>query len=252
MILSLWRALHAEQLKLKGTLALAMCLIAPATVIVLNTLMALVRTPAGNAVHEMPYMMWAMINYSLWAILMLPLFITLQSALLAGLEHGNHQWKHLLALPLPKSVHFTVKWLVLWLMNAVASLILMLLIPASGWMLDLMSSNVQMTGPVPWQKLLLLSLQIGIASSLMVGIHTAIALRWQSFTVASASGMVATVAGFLIAQSSRYGHYYPWALQVQMFTNPPKHLELALWYGGLGGIATLLIGAWYFNRREMS
>jgi len=250
MTLNVWRALHAERLKLKGTLALAMCLIAPATVIVLNTLMALVRTPTGDAVREMPYMMWAMVNYSLWAILMLPLFITLQSALLAGLEHGNQQWKHLLALPMPKSVHFTVKWLVLWLMNATAALIMMLLIPASGWLLDLLSSTLQMTGPVPWQELALLSLQIAIASSLMVGIHTAIALRWHSFTVASASGMVATVAGFLIAQSSRFGHYYPWALPVQLFTNPPKHLTFALWFGGIGGVACLVLGAWFFSRRE--
>lgn len=245
------RALHAEQLKLKKTLALALCFIAPATVIALNTLMTLTRMPASGS-QKIDFMMWAMINYSFWSILMLPLFITLQAALLAGVEHGNQQWKQLLALPIPKSVHFLSKWLVLWLMNAAATLTIMLLIPASGLLLQAVSSHIQLTGSIPWQKLALISVQLCITSSLMIGIQTFIALRWRSFTVASASGIVATVAGFLIAQSSRFGHFYPWALPVQLFTNPPKHLESALWLGALGGLASLILGAWHFSRREIA
>jgi lantibiotic transport system permease protein len=246
------RGLHAELLKLKGTLALALCFVAPLTVITLNTLMALTRTPSSsNGIQQIDFAQWAMIQCSFWSILMLPLFITLQSALLAGVEHSNQQWKNLLALPIPKPVHFISKWLILWLMNALATLVLMLMIPASGFLLDAASDTIELTGKVPVAKLALLSLQLCITSSLMLGIQTLIALRWRSFTVASASGMVATVAGFLIAQSSRFGHYYPWALPVQLFTNPPAHLESALWFGGVGGFVSLVAGAWYFKHREM-
>lgn len=249
---NLLRGLHAEQLKLKNTLALVLCFVAPLTVIALNTLMALTRAPdISKGIQEINFTQWAIINCSFWGILMLPLFITLQSALLAGVEHSNHQWKNLLALPIPKSVHFTSKWLILWLINAIATLALMLMIPMSGLIMDAVSESIKLTGAMPVSELALFALQLCITSSLMIGIHTIIALRWRSFTVASASGMVATVAGFLIAQSSRFGHYYPWALPLQMFTNPPKNLELALWLGGLGGIGSLIIGAWYFKRREM-
>jgi lantibiotic transport system permease protein len=248
----LLRGLHAEQLKLKHTLALALCFVAPLTVITLNTLVALTRSPnGGNGIQQIDFTQWAIIQCSFWSILMLPLFITLQSALLAGVEHSNQQWKNLLALPIPKSVHFISKWLILWLMNALSTLLLMLLIPTSGFLLDAASGTIELTGPVPWAKLALLSLQLCITSSLMLGIQTFIALRWRSFTVASASGMVATVAGFLIAQSSRFGHYYPWALPIQMFTNPPAHLQTALWFGGIGGVVSLVAGAWYFKHREM-
>ena len=250
---NLLRGLHAELLKLKSTLALALCFVAPLTVIILNTLMALTRAPANSkGLQEIDFAQWAMINCSFWSILMLPLFITLQSALLAGVEHGNQQWKNLLALPLPKSVHFISKWLILWLINALATLVLMLMIPVSGFLMDAASESITLSGSVPLSNLARLALQLSITSSFIVGIHTLIALRWRSFTVASASGMVATVAGFLIAQSSRFGHYYPWALPVQLFTNPPTHLEFALWFGGFGGAATLLLGAWYFRHREMS
>ena len=45
------------------------------------------------------WLMFARASSVLWVFLMLPLFVTLESALLAGLEHGERQWKHLLALP---------------------------------------------------------------------------------------------------------------------------------------------------------
>jgi len=176
------RGLHAELLKLKSTLALALCFVAPITVITLNTLMTLTRNPGSKGLQEIDFMQWTMINCSFWSILMLPLFITLQSALLAGVEHSNQQWKNLLALPIPKSVHFTSKWLILWLMNALATLVLMLMIPISGFLMDAASGSIMLKGEVPVSKLALLALQLVITSSLMIGIHTLIALRWRSFT----------------------------------------------------------------------
>jgi hypothetical protein len=38
----------------------------------------------------------------LWATLMMPLFITIETALIAGLEHSENQWKNLLAFPIPR------------------------------------------------------------------------------------------------------------------------------------------------------
>src|SRR5687768_8102979 len=97
----LLRALSAEALKLRGTLALWMCLIAPATVVALYvlqmTFMDYGKRPALPPADA--WMMFAQSVLVLWALLMLPLFVTLESALLAGLEHANQQWKHLLALP---------------------------------------------------------------------------------------------------------------------------------------------------------
>ena len=103
---ALRRALHAESLKLRGTLALWMCLIAPATVVALYVLQVSF-SEFGMRTGGDPAKAWFAFSQSilvLWLLLMLPLFITLQSALLAGLEHGERQWKHLLALPVPRSL----------------------------------------------------------------------------------------------------------------------------------------------------
>jgi ABC-2 type transport system permease protein len=44
-----------------------------------------------------------------WAILMLPLYIVLQSALLAGLDHAGGQWRSILARPLPRWTFYATK-----------------------------------------------------------------------------------------------------------------------------------------------
>ena len=105
---ALSRALSAEMLKLRGTLALWMCLVAPATVAVLYmlqmTFMDWDKRPPMTG--QEAWTMYAQAVLALWSILMLPLFLTLEAALLAGLEHGNQQWLHLLALPLPRGAHY--------------------------------------------------------------------------------------------------------------------------------------------------
>ena len=88
---ALVRALWAEQLKLRGTLALWMCLVAPALVVGLYVLQILTRFTGGAARTPPPpaeaWLMFAQSALGLWAFLMLPLLVTLQAALLAGLEH---------------------------------------------------------------------------------------------------------------------------------------------------------------------
>jgi lantibiotic transport system permease protein len=42
-------------------------------------------------------------------VLALPLFITLEVALLAGLEHGQDHWKDLFVLPIPRWTIYTAK-----------------------------------------------------------------------------------------------------------------------------------------------
>jgi lantibiotic transport system permease protein len=132
-LLHLGNALYAESLKLKKTLALWMCLIAPSVVVGLYVL----QTIFGPQPKVLPPPMIAWQEFSLscfalWSFLMLPLFVTLESALLAGLEHNEKQWKHLLALPLPRSVHYLAKWVALESLVALAMLILLLLIPLGG------------------------------------------------------------------------------------------------------------------------
>lgn len=248
------RALSAESLKLRGTLALWMCLIAPATVVALYVLQVGFSDFAARKAPspEAAWMALAQSTMVLWAFLMLPLLVTLQSALLAGLEHGERQWKHLLALPVPRRVHYLAKTLVLAAMVGAAFMFLVLLIPVGGWLLMLLKPEFGLAGPPPWQWLLRISAAAFAASMLIVAVQTWIAIRWSSFTVAVAIGMSATVAGYLIGQSARFGHWYPWSMPLHVMGGKGEHLQFVVIAGLAGGLLATLLGLADYLRREVS
>lgn len=247
----LLRALAGEQLKLRSTLAARLCFIAPALVVALCVLQLLFSAnPTPMADGQQAWQRFAQGVLVLWAFLMLPLYVTLQSALLAGLEHGERQWKHLLALPLPRGTHYLAKWLVLVLLVLLAIAFLVLLIPPGGWILMQVRNPLGLSGAQPWFFLLSRGAAIFAASVFIISLHTWISIRWSSFTVAAAVGMSATVAGFLIAQSARFGHWYPWSMPMQVLAGEGERIGFVVMAGLVGGGLALIAGLADFSRRD--
>lgn len=247
----LLQALAGERLKLRGTLAARLCLIAPGLVVVLCVLQLLFSAnPTPMADGQQAWQRFVQGVLVLWAFLMLPLYVTLQAALLAGLEHGERQWKHLLALPLPRGTHYLAKWVVLVWLVLLAIIFLVLLIPLGGWVLQHFRNPLGLSGPPPWVFLLSRSAAIFAASVFIISLHTWISIRWSSFTVAAAVGMSATVAGFLIAQSARFGHWYPWSMPMQVLAGEGERISFVVLVGLAGGAVTLVAGLVDFTRRD--
>jgi hypothetical protein len=251
---ALLRALSAESVKLRATLALWMCLIAPAVVVALYVLqIGASKIPAGRmGTPDQAWMAFAQSALVLWAFLMLPLFVTLEAALLAGLEHGDRQWKHLLALPVPRGAHYLAKLLALATLLALAFLALVALIPLGAGILALAKPAFGIAGPPPWAFLLRSAAACYAASLLLVSLHTWLATRWSSFTVAVSIGMGATVMGFLIGQSERYGHWYPWSMPLQVLAGKGQWVSFVVVAGLLGGLCAGLLGLLDFRRREFA
>ena len=100
----LLRVLHAEMLKIKRTTALKMVVIAPGVVTLLMFFMAS-QAPFSTVARFGSAQQWASLergNLRFWGMLMMPLYIALQTALLAGLDHAENQWKSLCARPVPR------------------------------------------------------------------------------------------------------------------------------------------------------
>jgi hypothetical protein len=239
------RALSAEALKLKGTLALWLCLIAPGVVVGLQVLQLLARE--APRVDD-PWGAFASAILGLWAFLMLPLFVTLQAALVAGLEHQDRQWKHLLVLPVPRAVHYLAKVVVLLVLLALAMAVLVVLVPLAGSVLRLKPSLGFVGGP-DLLPLLAKGALVYACAPLMVAIQAFISLQWRSFTVAVAAGMSATVAGFLIGQSPNWGPWFPWTMGMQPLTRNPS-VETVTVVSVLGAIGVTTVAAWAFARRQ--
>lgn len=247
-----WRAVAAEREKLRGTLAWRLCFIAPALVVAISVLQLMFSR--GGAPRPDGAQAWQLFSQGvmvLWAFLMLPLYVTLQAALLAGLEHGEKQWKHLLALPVPRGSHYLAKWLMLAGMVLLATVVLVTLIPVGGLVLMQLRNPLGIGGAPPWEFLLTRGACIYAASLLIISLHAWISIRWSSFTVAVAIGMSATVAGFLIAQSQRFGHLYPWSMPMQVLAGNGERISFVVTAGLCGGFIVLLAGLWDFLRRDL-
>ena len=250
---ALARALWAERLKLRGTLAAWMCVVAPAVVVGVYVLqISFSNFPASRA--PMPGdEAWAALVQAvlvLWAFLMLPLLVTLQAALLAGLDHQGNQWKHLLALAPPRHVHYLAKLLALATLVGLSQLAMFALLPLGGAVLMLAKPAFGLAGMPPWGLLARELGEIYAACLLLVALHTWIALRWRSFAVAVGVGMGATVMGFLIGQSGRFGPWYPWSLPMQTLASDPAVAPQVVAYSALAAVAVAALGLAWFRRCE--
>ena len=88
----------------------------------------------------------------------------------------------------------------------------------------------------------------------MITIHTWVSLRWQSFTVASAVGIIATVVGFIVINSEEFSGYFPWSLPLRAagpLVMDVAEAPLALPIGLVGGVVVSLLACWHVTRRDV-
>ena len=227
-----FRAIHSETLKLKRTLAFRMIFVAPLLVTMLGFFVQSSQLSRGRGATAQT--LWDGLSRestAIWAIFLLPLLITLETALLAGIEHGEKQWKHLFALPVPRVSIFAAKYLVTQGIALLSTLVVCLLICISGYSLIALFPALAAAGPPAFQLILTRALSCWMAAGLILSIHLWIALRWPGFTISLGAGVAGTFFA-LFAASARIGKFYPWLLPVNAFnTQAPDRIETALWLG---------------------
>jgi hypothetical protein len=247
------RALWAEQLKIKGTLALWLAPLAPLVIIALQVAVVLER----QEYYRQQNVADAWVEYGgqivfLWTMLMLPLFITLETALLGNLEHGNSQWKHLFALPIPRGAIYAAKQVSAMVIIGLSMTALYVYIVLSGLGLRLVVPGLGLDAPVPWAGFLRYVALAYLASWLILSIHTWIGLHWHSFVVASSVGIAAMVVAVVLIQSD-WSQWYPWTMPglVASGLEQGKDILPQLLIGSLGGLGVALLGGWEVTQRDV-
>lgn len=249
---SLRRALSAEALKLKRSLALWLAAIAPLVIAVIQFFILLDRGSAFMNSAASPWHWLGIQTLIFWSFLMLPLFITLETALVAGLEHSGDVWKHLFVQPISRIAIYFSKLTSGLVLIAISQVLLVLYILLAGTALRLLKPGMGFQAPVPVLDILGYAAVGFVSSWFLIGLHTYVGIRWKNFVVAMGFGIAMTVAGFLIL-NSRWAGIYPWALPGLVLNNLKSH-EPFLWQLCLGGPAALvptLLGAWEFVRRDI-
>jgi lantibiotic transport system permease protein len=248
---ALLRALSAEFLKTKRTLAFWMTLVTPAVICILQLLMVLRQAQYGSQPED-AWTASAQNIYALWAILALPLFITLETALLAQAEHGEKHWKHLFALPIPRWAIYAAKWLIGALLLLLGQVFLGALIVATGFAAGWINPA---TGFSPTPPLAAIAKTLGnlyLIALLMHSIHTWVSLHFRSFTVAVGVGMAAAVSNIILMSAEEGPRYFPWALTVNALPQmETAQLGYAVTVSVMGALLLAFLGGWEVTRRDI-
>jgi hypothetical protein len=237
-----------EALKLKRTLALGMAFYAPLSIVILYCLIGLFGPSGPLRQGGDVWLSVAKNTASLWTLLMLPLFITLETSLLAGLEHTDRNWKFVLTLPTPKWTIYAAKLIVsaglVWLAHVVIIAGSLL----SGQMLKTFAPHLGITA-LPLAPLVMPMAKISLAMLFPLTIQHWVSLRWPTFTAAMGFGMVATVVGFVAVNSPDWGPWYPWSLPLHA-VDPRPDVVSPMLVSAIGATIVATWGAWRFTHRE--
>ena len=245
-MISLFRAVHAEILKLKRTLAFRVIFALPFLVGLLEFFIVwrTKKFPAGfNLWQTLPTN-----SFQVWAIFMLPLLITLETALLNGIEHSDKQWKHIFALPVPRHSIYLAKFIVAQALILISTAVLAVLIMIVGVAATYVRIELANAGPVPFGWIAKYTLLVWIAGWFIIAIHTWISMRWSGFPIALGAGIAGTFFA-LFAASASIGKYYPWLLPMNLFLD--GRFTAAIVLGAAGGIIGALLGCVEFVRRDV-
>lgn len=247
----LLRALYAETLKLKRTVALRVAVVAPMVVVFVMSLVYHQREPQGISGSDL-WLRFSQEILGLWALLMLPLFVTLEAALLGALESSEKNWKHLFALPIPRGAIYAAKIVTTIGIIGFSKIVLLLGAVAAGLLLGLLKPHYQLfLSSFPFRQILRMYLLIYLLAWLMITIQMWVSVRWQSFTVSVSTGISATVFGYMLINSQRWGRLYPWTLPVNVLVQN-GNIGRALMISLIGGLLIAILGGLEFIRRDVA
>ena len=93
----------------------------------------------------------------------------------------------------------------------------------------------------------------GVAVTLMT--YALRAFRWQYLLAPIGptrfvTAFQTTVIGFMVSQSERFGHWYPWSMPVQVLAGQGQWIDFVLVAGSCGGLLVALLGLLDFRRLE--
>ena len=250
MSIMFFRVLSTECLKLKRTLALWMVLVSPLVMVLLEFAITAkgARVLIAGGKDAWPPMVRQTVE--VWTLLMMPMFVTLETSLLAGLENTGKNWKSLLALPAPRWTVYVSKLVVTISLLWAAHAVLISGTIGSGRLLKLLYPALNF-GSMPLSPFVEPMLRVSVSALLAVAIQHWVSLRWPNYTVAMGFGMCAMIMGIFAVQSRLIGSWFPWSLPIRAVMDGAAGQDRITAVAVLGAIAAATLGCWRFVKREI-
>ena len=247
-----FRVVAVEGLKLRRTLAFRLAVLAPLFIVILQFTIELVRggDESGSSPGLNPLMGFAQGILTFWTIVLLLFCAALIAALLAALEHQGDNWKHILALPVPRASIFAAKWMAAVGLLALSSVVLVAAYCLAAAILQAVKPG---WSAASWPVTTIVQRAfLGLcAAGLLLSIQMWISLRWRSFIPGLAVGVVALVVNIIILPAGMFAaNLFPWCLPAVAMAPHSPHRALGVAWGLLGGVALGMIACRDLSRRE--
>ncbi|QHV95365.1 ABC transporter permease [Spirosoma endbachense] len=176
-------------------------------------------------------------------MLMLPMYSSLQSALVTALEHLANAWKYIYSLPIPKwSIYFSKLFFFVGLFF-ISSLALIECAELAGWLLNWLKLELKIDSSAdPWflVRNVLKTFLIGLGTT---AIQFYLSFRFRNFIVPEALGVFISLIGIVI-KSWEYSYVSPYLwvyLAIRDHIYETKWLNSYVW-AGLLTFAVVAIG----------
>ncbi len=157
------------------------------------------------------WLYYAKLMQTYWGIFFLPLFITLQTALLAGIEHNGKMWTLLFAQPVRKVDILWAKVAIAFIVIGISQTLMLPLTLAGGLLLRRLNPALGFEPIIPLAQIALLDGVVYILSFIAIALQVWVSLKWESFVTAVSFGIIATVSAIIVINSS-IATYYPWTM----------------------------------------
>jgi ABC-2 type transport system permease protein len=185
-----------------------------------------------------------------WAMLVLPSFIALECACVAGIEHRYGGWKFLFAAPRPRWRLYTAKAFACYILVGIGFVELFVFAMMAGLVLGKVRGDLRIVvGPAVGPAFLGCGLMY-LASWLQISAQSWLSMRCATFAVPVALGVAVTTINIEIARSERFARLFPAFLPMDVVAYHAKHMVAGVGIGGIGGLCVLMLGCAAFIRRN--
>lgn len=233
----MWRIVLAEGMKLKR-----ICWWLPVLQALILTFMTALEwylyfRQGPDGIYTGFAVMWMFLSF------VMLLGTTLLASIISGIEHDTRTWKHLLALPVPRSYVYLGKAVWIAVLQALTALLTIAAMTAI-WLLY--TSN-----PIPWGLMLKQPLFAFLAQLPVLAIQLWLSTRLANQAIPLTAGIFGSIASLFLARTEvPLLKALPWAYPALSSPFIPGHL---IWLAVGLAVGTLILGlsAAYFARREV-
>lgn len=207
----------AELLKLKRSIAGQLVILIPVCIILLMIGTLLNKHPENYDQKMFSSMLQSV--YVSWLILVLPLFVAIETGLISGSEQISGQWKHIFCLPIAREKILFAKWLVEVTVLTAANLLLTVFFVLAFPALRVCMPEINFTLFLSVHDMLTIFWQICITTLGIASLQFAFSLLLPGLVPAIGLAISAVTLSMGIIYSSMGVDLFPWTLPMAAVSN---------------------------------